>query len=93
MLEIINKIKPEDTITYFNYPLKTIPEDVYFTTNMIKFNIGKLAYKNEAYKFSNEQYILNEAFGGHNFFSYNKNWKDLMILRIINNYLKDLNMC
>jgi hypothetical protein len=89
MIEIINKIKPENTITYYNYPLKTIPEDVYFTTNMIKFNIGKLAYKNEANKFSSEQYILNEAFGGHNFFSYNKNWKDLMNLRLLNNYKKD----
>jgi hypothetical protein len=87
MLEIINKIKPEDTITYFNYPLKNIPEDVYFTTNMIKFNIGKLAFKNEAYKFSNEQYILNEAFGGHNFFTYNKNWKELIYSKVINNYV------
>jgi hypothetical protein len=84
MLEIINKIEPKDTITYYNYPLKTIPEDVYFTTNMIKYNIGKLALKNEAYKFSNEQYILNEAFGGHNFFTYNKNWKDLMYSKVIN---------
>jgi len=89
MLEIINKIKPEETETYYNYQLKTIPEDVYFTTNMIKFNIGRLAFKNDAYKFSNEQYILREAFGGHNFFLLNKNWKDLMNLRVINYYIKD----
>ena len=89
MLEIINKIKPEDTQTYFNYPLKNLPEDVYFTTNMIKYNIGKLALKNEAVNFSNEQYIFNEAFGSHNFYTYNKNWKDLMYSRVINNYIKD----
>ena len=51
---------------------------------MIKYNIVKLDLKNEAYKFSNEQYILHEAFGGHNFFTYNKNWKDLMYSRVIN---------
>ena len=87
MIDIINKEKPEDTLTYYKYDLKFIPEDVYFTTNMIKYKIGKLATKNEAIKFSDEQYQYSESFGGHNFYTHNKNWKDIMYSRVIADYI------
>lgn len=87
MIDIINKEKPEDTQTYYNYEYNIIPEDVYFTTNMIKHKIGKLAIKNEAIKFSDEQFQYSNSFGGHNFFTHNKNWKELMYSRVISNYI------
>ncbi len=88
MIDIIKKITPNDTQLYYTYD-NTIPEDVYFTTNMIKYKIGNLATKNEAIKFSDEQYQYSKSFGGHNFFTHNKNWKDLMYSRVILNYLHD----
>jgi hypothetical protein len=87
MIDIINKERPEDTIMYYSYEHNIIPEDVYFTTNMIKYKIGKLATKNEAIKFSDEQYQNSKSLGGHNFFTHNKNWKELMYDRVITNYI------
>ena len=46
MLEIIKTVSNSDTQTYYKYDTKLIPEDVYFTINMIKHKIGKLAPKN-----------------------------------------------
>ncbi len=87
MLEIIKTISIFDTQTYYKYNSKSIPEDVYFTINMIKYKIGKLAPKNFALKFSNEQYAYLNAFGGHNFFTYDTNWRDLMYNKVINDYI------
>jgi hypothetical protein len=61
-----------------------INEDVYFTKFMIQYNIGKLANVDEANKFSCEYFITDDAFGSHNFVSYNYKWKSL----IYNNILK-----
>jgi hypothetical protein len=85
MIQILDNIKPSNTKTYYDY--KFIPEDVYFTTNMLNLSIGKLANKTDAIKFSSEQIIYLNSFGCHNFFSYYSKWKDIMYERVIKEYI------
>jgi len=54
-------------------------EDVYFSTNMINYNIGNLATFIPALKFSSEFFINSNSFGGHCFFYYNYKWKNLIL--------------
>ena len=53
---------------------------------MIEYNIGKLANIDDANKFSCEYYITDNAFGSHNFVSYNYKWKSLIYNNILNYY-------
>ena len=54
------------------------PEDVYFTKNMINYNIGNIATFIPALKFSSEFFTNSNSFGGHCFFYYNYKWKNLI---------------
>jgi hypothetical protein len=86
MIDVINKISIQDTkfnsstINYMETCNMNIgPEDVYFSLNMINYNIGKVADWESAYKFSSESLHNPDSFGGHNFWlNSNNNWKNLL---------------
>lgn len=88
MIDVINKISIKDTqynsstLKYMNNTGMEIgPEDVYFSLNMIRYNIGKVADWDTAFKFSSESYNNNDSLGGHNFWLSDKDWKN----RLYNN--------
>jgi hypothetical protein len=75
MIEVIEKVKPEELIigkytkTYMqNTNSYILPEDVYFSKSLIDFNIGKVATREIASKFSQECLKSDNPIGGHNFF-------------------------
>lgn len=75
MLEVIDKIKLESLIIgestkeYMkNANVYILPEDVYFTKSMIDYNIGKVAPRDVALRFSQESVCGINPVGGHNFF-------------------------
>lgn len=93
MLDVIDKISLEDTkfnsstINYMNATNMTIgPEDVYFSLNMIEYNIGRVAPRNIADLFSSETNYHPQSLGGHNFWISNKNWKQLLYNRIVRQF-------
>jgi hypothetical protein len=55
---------------------KLLFEDVYFTKNMVDFNIGLLADKEPASNFSTEFICNKDSFGGHTFWANDRNWRD-----------------
>ena len=61
-------------------------EDVYFTKFMLEYNLGKLATKEDANKFSCEYFITDDAFGSHNFVGYNYRWRSLIFNNILDYY-------
>jgi hypothetical protein len=88
MLKIIDTISLTDTqfnsstLEYMKSSGMIVgPEDVYFSLNMIKYNIGKVANRDSASKFSTELINNLESLGGHNFWLSDNNWK----LRLYNN--------
>ena len=82
MIEVIKKISIEDTIyesSTINY-MKNCgmilgPEDVYFSLNMLRYNIGEVANWETAYKFSSESFSNHNSLGGHNFWINDNLWK------------------
>ena len=79
MLEVIDNVKPEDliignsTLQYMqNANVYVLPEDVYFSKSMIDYNIGKVAPRDIALRFSQESVSGNNPLGGHNFFLANR---------------------
>jgi hypothetical protein len=54
------------------------PEDVYFTKNMEDLQIGNLADRNNAEKFSIESIYNENSFAGHNFWFVDKKWVERM---------------
>ena len=93
MLKVINKISINET-TYnkstkkymINCKLNTPPEDVYFSKNIIDFNLGIVADYNTAKRFSIESVYYKKPFGGHNFWLSNNNWKDLLYTNCLKIY-------
>jgi len=82
MIDVINTISVQDTkfntstIEYINNAnLLFPPEDVYFSLNMIKFNIGKVAPFDIATLFSTEQITNYKSLGGHNFWLNDPFWQ------------------
>ena len=55
--------------------MKTIPEDVYFSTCIQERNIGEVADWNTASEFSSEQVFNPNSLGGHKFWISNPDWK------------------
>jgi hypothetical protein len=85
MVKIINTISIEDTIFNTNtieYMKNTKsffpPEDVYFTKNMEQYNIGILADRYHAMKFSTESVNYHDSLGGHTFWYSDPKWCDRM---------------
>lgn len=62
-------------------------EDLYFSLNMKKYNMGKVPSFIDALKFSTEFFQNDNSFGGHCFFLYNYKWKNLLF-----NNLKNMNI-
>lgn len=63
--------------------LPNCPEDVYFTTVMETYNIGIIANYEVATQFSVESILNYDAFGGHQFWLNNPEWKKYMYDNII----------
>ena len=75
MLEVIGKVLPKSLVIgqftkkyITNTNSYTLPEDVYFTKSMIDYNIGKVAPRDVALRFSQESINGINPIGGHNFF-------------------------
>lgn len=70
-LETINPKNIElssDTLNYMrNVNLQNPPEDVYFSKAMIEYNIGKVANREVASKFSEERIASENSLGGHQY--------------------------
>ncbi len=89
MLDVISKISIYDTvynsstISFIkNCSLSTPPEDVYFSLNMIQYQIGLVADREEANKFSSECILNEDSLGGHNFWLQNPLWREQFILNV-----------
>jgi hypothetical protein len=74
MLKVLECISPNDiklnssTKNYMkNKNLKLPPEDVYFSKSILDFNLGKVACRETAQKFSIETIYEENALGGHQF--------------------------
>lgn len=106
MLDVINKIKLEDTeicsstLDYMkSVGLKDCPEDIYFCKNMLQFNIGKVAEWNAAFDFSTELVYNPNSLGGHCFWLRDQNWKQRVLdlidenIYIENNCNSNINLC
>jgi hypothetical protein len=85
MLKIINSISIEQTkinnstIEYMkNTKSEVLPEDVYFSKNIEDLNIGKLADRYNAFKFSTESIYNENSFGGHNFWVGSNDWRKII---------------
>jgi len=90
MIDVINKIpinlvKPNSSTK--EYMLKTnsyiIPEDVYFSKTLQDYNLGLVADRNTASKFSSESFFNPECLGGHNFWLNYSKWKIPLYKNII----------
>ena len=65
------------TLDYMkNSKMSVGPEDVYFTLNMINLNLGRVADRETASKFSTERIYNPDSFGGHNFWLSDPNWRE-----------------
>jgi hypothetical protein len=83
-IKLIIPTKVEEYIKENN--LDNIPEDVYFTTTMELYSIGKIADYESALKFSVETILNNDSFGGHQFWLQNKSWKLYLYDNIIKTF-------
>jgi hypothetical protein len=82
MIDVINTISihntefNESTIEYMKNANMTVgPEDVYFSLNMIKYKIGNLAKRGDAFNFSTETLVNLNSLGGHNFWLNDALWR------------------
>ena len=64
------------------HKLEYPPENIYFSKNMQELNIGKVGDYKTSKKFCLEFHALknNDSFAGHDFWNYNKDWKEKMSL-------------
>ena len=75
MIECIKRVDPHKDIKLGNSTINFmrnsnndyIPEDVFFSKSMIDFDIGKVARRDIANRFSQETQNCKETVGGHNF--------------------------
>jgi hypothetical protein len=96
MIECIKKINPnkdiilgKSTINFMkNSNNYHIPEDVFFSKSMIDFNIGNVAKRNIANKFSQETQNCESVIGGHNYWLANNGKTFVTNLILDNNYFQ-----
>ena len=100
MIDVINKISNKNTqvnettqIYMKNNKLTHCPEDVYFSLNMQKYNIGRVADFEVAFKFSTESLNNPNSFAGHNFWVSDSAWvKRLQKNMNLFNYVSNNNL-
>lgn len=79
-ININNTIYNSSTLEYMkNANLVVPPEDVYFSKNIIDYNLGKVADYETAKKFSVESIFYDNPLGGHNFWLCNDKWKESVL--------------
>ena len=90
MIDVINTISVEDTVLnsstinyMFNVNLSKAPEDVYFSLNMQRYNIGKVADWDSASLFSSESIVNKDSLGGHCFWINDYDWKDKLYNNVV----------
>jgi len=90
MIDVINTISVEDTVLnsstlkYMNnVNLRKAPEDVYFSLNMQRYNIGKVADWDNASLFSSESIVNANSLGGHCFWLNDPIWKERMYNNVV----------
>jgi hypothetical protein len=96
MIECIRKVDPnkdiklgQSTINFMRASNNDyIPEDVFFSKSMIDFNIGKVAPREIANKFSQETQKCVNPIGGHNFWLANNGKTFYINLLLDNEYFK-----
>ena len=83
MIDVINTVSIHNTefnastLEYMKNAKMTVgPEDVYFSLNMIKYNIGKVAKRGDAFNFSTESLANLNSLGGHNFWLNDVLWRN-----------------
>jgi hypothetical protein len=83
MMKIMDTISIFDTkynsstTEYMNNTKSNVPpEDVYFSKNIEDLNIGSLADRKSAGRFSTESIYSKDCFAGHNFWLRDQNWRD-----------------
>ena len=82
-----NTIFNSDTIKYMKTTNSSFPpEDVYFTKNMEDLNIGILADRDSASKFSTESILNENSFAGHSFWYSDPLWKNRLKITIFVNF-------
>jgi hypothetical protein len=93
MIDIINKIKLEDTkinslaINYMKkYDLQYCPEHVYFYKNMQEYNIGLVSDWKSAFNFLSGTILNPNSFGGHCFWLNDSKWEQ----RVLNLFDTDM---
>ena len=93
MIDVINKISILDTeynsstVNYMNSTGMNVgPEDVYFSLNMIRYNIGMVADWDSGFNFSSESFYNQNGFGGHNFWINNQEWKKILYSSIVKQF-------
>jgi hypothetical protein len=97
MIDVIQKVSIDKTnynsctLEYLKNTKSTVPpEDVYFSKNMLDYNIGLVADWSTASHFSCETIYNPKSLGGHNFWLSNKEWKKTMrenvVLQVRPNY-------
>jgi hypothetical protein len=89
MIDTINKISIYNAEYNCKYQ-ETPPEDVYFSKTMIDYKIGNVADFISGYLFSHEAFINEDAFGGHCFFLYSRDWKKIMYEKLIKNFIIEI---
>lgn len=78
-ISITNTKYNSSTLAYMeSCKIQILPEDVYFSKNIIDYKLGKVADYDIANKFSVETQYHDDPFGGHNFYISIKNWKKHM---------------
>ena len=93
MIDVINTVSLEDTqynsstLEYMkNCGMTKGPEDVYFSLNMLKYNIGKVADWDSASNFSTENIKNLNSLGGHNFWLSDTKWKNRLYKEVVIQY-------
>jgi len=91
MLHVINSLPianvklNSSTLNYMSMNgISVAVEDVYFSKTMQEYSIGHVADWTCAYDFSTESIVNTNSLGGHNFFLFDKKWKERMYKYVVN---------
>lgn len=94
MIDVISRVSINDTIlsssatAYMQHSgLDICPEDIYFSTNILRFGLGRVAEWDTSIAFSTASSYSGDSFGGYNFWTSDEKWKSrVQLLRYITPY-------